>query len=75
MTSDKGKVARQEQVGRVSGWRQTQLMFIHRGLNVFIHRAVKKMFTIGETRPNCEANEPQDAEGTDSTREIKQRNL
>ena len=33
------------------------------------------MFTIGERRPNCEANEPQeDAEGTDSPREIKQRN-
>ena len=33
------------------------------------------MFTIGETRPNCDANEPQeDTQGTDSPREIKQRN-
>ena len=33
------------------------------------------MFTIGETRPNCDANEPQeDAQGTYSPRKIKQRN-
>ena len=33
------------------------------------------MFTIGETRPNCDANEPkEDGQGTDSPREIKQRN-
>ena len=33
------------------------------------------MFTIDETQPNCAANEPQeDAQWTDSPREIKQRN-
>ena len=33
------------------------------------------MFTIGETRPNCDANEPQeDSQGLDSLREIKERN-
>lgn len=33
------------------------------------------MFTIGETRPNCDANEPkEDAQGIDSPREIKQPN-
>ena len=31
------------------------------------------MFTIAETRTNCDANEPQE-DGQDSPREIKQRN-
>ena len=46
---------------------------------MFIHQSNSEKFTIAETRANCDPvmqiNEPQeDAKGTDSPREIKQRN-
>ena len=61
--SDKGKVARQQQVGRQAGVRRNSCLFIVGWTCLFIEQW--KMFTIGETQPNCDANEPQeDAQGT-----------